>query len=177
MRSGKLDQSSRIGPFILRPATPADVDPVVQDLRKTDLLDIIAATSAPPHAALFRSLETSVARFAVEIDGRCVAITGRQRRDQTGAAGIWLIGTEGFDAALTGGGLRYCRQGFEIIRGGEPCLYNYVPRLNTVDIQWLRWLGFEPTGAVSNFRGRGYTCIRMQWGQVAPSSRQSDGAP
>lgn len=174
MRSEKLDTGLVVGPFLMRPVRPSDIDEVVGDLRKSDLLDIVALTPAPPHVALIRSLQYSLRTVAIEKDGRCLALAGRQPADPLGA-GIWLIGTEGFGEALMLGGLRHTRKGFDHLRGTEARLYNYVPQLNVTDLKWLNWLGFKPVEAIRNFRGRGYTCIRMQWDQDGPA--QSDAAP
>lgn len=157
----------RIGSIRLRQPQLDDMAAVVRNLRKSDLLDIIAVTAASPSEAIALSMDHADRCYAVDEGGVCIALMGRGRADKNDVANVWLLGTERFGEMLRRGQAKHSREGLQFLLADLKGAYCILPSDNVGDVRWLRWLGFRVVAELHNFRGRGYRCLLMARG-VAP---------
>lgn len=146
---------------MLRKATLADAGVVASDLRLSDQLDLQASTREPAQLIIERAIFTGPHVLAVEHCGTCIAVGGVTAPRPDGRSVVWMLGTSGLDAALDHGGARLSKTWLHLMSDGRPSLFNIVPASNTRTVRWLKWLGFQVTGAFPNFRGLGHDCLEM----------------
>jgi hypothetical protein len=159
-----LEKDFWIGPFRLRAPQANDIEAVVSDMRKSDLLDIVAVTAASPFQALALNIQNAERCYSVDHEGRCIAIAGRGRSDGRGLADVWMLGTERFGTLLRQGLAKHSNEGRDMLLAGLKGGYCILPAYNSGDVRWLRWLGFRVVATLPDFRSRGYECLIMARG-------------
>lgn len=114
-------------------------------LRKIDIDEIAAMTGLSPAVAVSYSIAHSEKGYAVEIDGRLIALFGVSNGI------IWLVATD----EINNYPVRFYRMSrkiFHNLRRGYNYLENYVDARNKLSLRWLKWLGFtiEPPQKINN---------------------------
>lgn len=128
----------------LRPFVAEDVDYIVENMRADDRAEL-AANGFSPSAGLRVSIDGSTHLITgLDKDGNPAFIIGAQKRPDSAAAIIWMLGTDAIDREPKTF-LLNSRPTLEALWDlvGASTFYNFVWKGNTVHIKWLRWLGFH----------------------------------
>ena len=128
----------------LRPFVATDVEFVADNMREADRAELRAGGFSPS-AGLRMSVDSSTHLITgLGTDGNPAFILGAQKRPDSSAAVIWMLGTDAID-----------RESKLFLLNSRPTLealwelldvstlYNFVWKGNAVHIKWLRWLGFN----------------------------------
>lgn len=130
-------------PFI-RPATEEDCLELAQNMRREDVEEIWHSSRGFPLASLFRGFLDSEQTFAIERQGRVVALFGVVAFLQGGGC-PWMLGTD--DLKRCKSLLRECRRRLDEYATRYGWLANAVWSENAVHIEWIKWLGFQFEGS------------------------------
>lgn len=124
-----------------RPATLADVEFFVANLREEDRVEYRAAYGVGnERSVLQQTIEQTYDCQVAEVDGVPFAIFGIGPGPE-GSAIPWLIGTD----VLTDNRQFLCRIFPRVLAGWKakhPLMFNCVLATHTKTIRWLQWLGF-----------------------------------
>jgi hypothetical protein len=157
------------GLLAVRALQAGDVAQVVADLRACDRLDIAGMSELPPAETLEWSVSVSSQAYALEQDGRCIAVGGVQ--EATGGAFVWMIGTRGFDRVVRAGAWRLMQPWINHLLAPYPTVAAALPAANRQNRRWLEWLGFRPARQLANYRGLGVDCVLMVRPRASVTSR------
>ncbi len=120
---------------------------VVPHLRRADVEEIIASCGLSPRLAVAFSMATADPGWAVELEGRTLAVFGASPAGG-GVGRPWLVGTdelEDYPVAF----FRVSREIVEDMSAKYDLLENWTDARNTLSLRWLEWVGFtlEPPEA------------------------------
>ena len=125
---------------LLRPAEPADVIKVVQNLRPEDDAEVRAVTGVNPVASLLiaEGAEVGISTRTGEYLGLC----GVSPSVDPNLGWVWMVGT----TALEHHQIEFLRDARKWIAEKHeqfPLLANFVDARNELHIKWLKWSGFQ----------------------------------
>ena len=130
-------------PFI-REAVEADVGELAETMRLCDRAEVLHSSLSSPLQALLGGYLASRQCFAIEWQGRVVALFGVV--GIKGSSGCpWMLGTD--DLRRCWSLLRECRERIDGYLEEYHFLTNAVWAKNTVHIKWIKWLGFTFEGS------------------------------
>jgi len=137
-----------------RPATPADIAFVADDMRPEDVAEVKAQSGATPRDALLYCLLKSKPCMAmVGRHGSVVGVWGVIPENET-AGRVWMLGRQAMldDAGDRRTFLRQSRIELAKLQAQYPVLFNVVDARNEVHVRWLRYMGFT------------FICKHPNWG-------------
>lgn len=126
-------------PFI-RKAVTTDITELALTMRFEDVAEVHHASRSTPLEALIRGFVGSDQPYAIERDGRVVAIFGMVPFEGRGAC-PWMLGAPNLRHCTSL--LRQCRKIVDDAVEQYGFLANAVWASNKVHVNWIRWLGFE----------------------------------
>ena len=127
----------------MRPATEADLLPILSDLRDADRAEIKAFTGCPAEF---------ICPSVFQVSDRVWTLVARNG-DLVGMVGTHsVVGAPDFGCVWMFASNKITKHRMEFLRASKgalseihklyPALTNYVDARNTLHINWLRWLGF-----------------------------------
>jgi len=142
-----------------RPAVPADIPVVAEQMRAADVAEVQAGSgSTPQEVLLYCFMMGSPCETWVAPDGEPVAMWGVVPDGVYPQAGrVWLLGTERMvaDGTVRMGLLRQAKREVERVSKLYDVLWNYVDARNQVHINWLKWMGFTFIAERPNYGAEG----------------------
>lgn len=129
-----------------RPAIPADIGSIAENLRQADKEEIQAASGKPPGLILGHSyLVSRPCMTLVGRDGNPMGMWGVVPDGKYPEAGrIWLLGTDDLveDSLNRVRFLREAGHHLSSVAQRYQVLFNFMDARNVVHRRWLQWLGF-----------------------------------
>lgn len=112
-------------------------------LRDADRLELYRASGMDDADALADSFHLSTDRYAILVDGLCIAMFGVCPDNLfTDTGVVWMLTSKEVETYW----LRFARMSkrtVEILFDRWAHLYNWVDAENEVSLSWLKWLGFD----------------------------------
>lgn len=125
-----------------RPATHADIAPLVADLREADLAEIKASFGGSPELSLTLGINNGEARVACLPNGLPAAIYGAVPLHSDETVGVvWMVATNSFQL-LHRQFLRESREEIADLCRGYRAVFNFTDARNTLHHRWIKWSGF-----------------------------------
>lgn len=134
------NEANRSNPFA-RPATPKDCQELALTMREEDKREIWHFARFSPLDALLSGLLGSSKCWAVEWDGRVIAMFGVCPQDDL-VGQPWMLASDELKE-IAKPFVRECRTYVEEMFDGFQVLTNHAWSKNDIHIQWLKWLGFQ----------------------------------
>jgi hypothetical protein len=126
----------------VRKATKSDAEFIGAHLREADIVELLAAGSAPATCVPESFAMSRMCRVATVDDipaiiwGVCDAV------DEPGVGVPWMLATDGI-MQISRDFIRGCAAQMDDMRRGYHLLANAVHSDNRIALRWLRWLGFD----------------------------------
>jgi len=128
---------------VVRDSIVSDIKPIAEDMRKSDVEEILASHNRKPIESLAAGYAESTMCFTVERKGVPCAMFGIVPKTLLGErANIWLLASNDF-----------CKCHLKIVRHSKlfirymlehyQCLENYIDARNKTSINWLRHCGAQ----------------------------------
>lgn len=133
-----------------RPARQVDVIAISDNIRKSDVEEVYAATGLDITEALIVSFNSSYHCWVTEADGELVAIYGVSPSPNPFVGIPWMLATDDIYKHKK----QLLRQSRDIVNQMQsifPVLTNFVDERNTKSIRYLKMLGFEFPKRVEHF--------------------------
>ena len=122
--------------------TPWVIKYVADNMRRADVVEVMASGDYSPSEALEMSMELSEFSSVAFINDQPCAIFGLTQGDILTGTGVpWMLGTENV-VKYRRQFLNNSKQVIDDMITLCPKLVNHVHADNEVSIHWLRWLGF-----------------------------------
>jgi hypothetical protein len=127
---------------LVRHAHEGDVEDLDGRLRAADLKEL-AAHGVPGRGALFCGLADSSPCYAIEHEGRCIALFGATAHPgDPGIGHVWLLGSDEVQE-ISFQFLRESKRWLAEISKPYSLVCNVVHEENRLHIRWLKFLGFR----------------------------------
>mgnify|MGYP003643753018 FL=1 len=139
----------------LAKAKIADVMPVSQNMRLSDIRECAIFGSEPFSALMESVIENPDETYTILINGKPVAMCGTtEYEDLKGTASVWMLGTKDIDRnyMLFLRALKQCNI-IELLQAEYENIENIVPVDHEKTIQWLQWCGFSFQEIIENHYG------------------------
>lgn len=139
---------------IVRKTRMSDAKYIAERLRKADLLELKANTTASPDVALMHSVWQSNPCYTICYFGEPIGIFGLCPQKDIGV--VWMMGTDKV-LRIKNTFLKASKEWINYFLELTPILFNFIHEKNTLHIKWLRWLGFSIINKKENFGINGET--------------------
>lgn len=130
-------------------ATAEHIDPIAENMRQADAIEVWFAGHRTPHEALLDGFNMSVKAWTIIEDGTPIGMFGVSSASILGNVGIpWLLGTD----AMLKIRRQFIRESMSYIDkmlALYPVLTNFVHVGNIASLRWLMWMGFDFDGPIN----------------------------
>ena len=117
-----------------------DCESLAPRLKDADIQEIKLSTGLEPLDALRKSVEISVKKWSITVNGEVIAIFGVSLRGSVGVP--WLLASKEL-VKIKKSFLVGCESYVRSMSEGCEVLSNYVWIQNKTSIKWLKWMGFN----------------------------------
>lgn len=134
---------------------------IAKNLRKSDAMEVQAASGIAPLEAIESSIERSYESGVILKDEVPQLVYGICLEDDEGTSAVpWMLSKDTINEWRR----EFLNLSCSFIRNWSSYyrnIYNYVDARNTVSIRWLKWMGFDQTHVIHQFgfEGRPFVCM------------------